>query len=549
MTSVPADDRTRIRLAVAAVCAAAILPYLSTLNNYFVRDDFGVVQLLASKPATYFPRWFVSQWTDQIYGYVADEVRPFPAVSYQLTALGGAASPYLHHVANVAFHAGNALVVFDLARTAAGTSPAGAALAGVTFALLPVHPESVAWITGRVDSMPALFYMMSFAAYVRWRERRALSWYLASVLMCFVALFTKQTAITLVATLAAWDFLVQPVRLRSPELPRGERSRSRAVAAYVPFILLTIGYLLLRYLLFRQVVREDQLNAEGLAFFFRLAQRHLTHVVAGRVDAVLAAWVVVILLTVCAAVAVRRMPRDGRGSAVRELLFFGPVWWAIGIAPVAVAGYESPRHVYLAAAAWAFSAGLVFDLLWRTAHASARRVMIAVSVAALVVYAVELNGAVREWNTIASVSRAAVQDVRREALSRPPGSLLIVGAPVRSWEWAVPFSVRPPFTRTDLTTRVFVVTPWLLHCCRGEWFEDTRRILEAWQAGPRGSIVVLTWDQDTGDVGRISDAEYPALRDIVSVLPGMKTRDALDAAILRIVRDLPAPPSASRRLK
>ena len=35
------------------------------------------------------------------------------------------------------------------------------------------------------------------------------------------------------------------------------------------------------------------------------------------------------------------------------MLFFGPVWWVIGVAPIAVAGYESPRHVYLASAGWA----------------------------------------------------------------------------------------------------------------------------------------------------------------------------------------------------
>ena len=34
---------------------AAVLPYLITVNDYFVRDDFGVVQLLAQKPFSYFP--------------------------------------------------------------------------------------------------------------------------------------------------------------------------------------------------------------------------------------------------------------------------------------------------------------------------------------------------------------------------------------------------------------------------------------------------------------------------------------------------------------
>ena len=88
------NRRNFVPFAALVVCLGAVVPYVSTINNYFVRDDFGVVELLASKPATYFPRWFVSSWMDEIWGHVPDEVRPFPAVSYQLTAIGGAASPF-----------------------------------------------------------------------------------------------------------------------------------------------------------------------------------------------------------------------------------------------------------------------------------------------------------------------------------------------------------------------------------------------------------------------------------------------------------------------
>ena len=45
---------------------------------------------------------------DGIWGYVPDEVRPFPALSYQLTALGGPVSPTLHHVLNIIIHAATA---------------------------------------------------------------------------------------------------------------------------------------------------------------------------------------------------------------------------------------------------------------------------------------------------------------------------------------------------------------------------------------------------------------------------------------------------------
>ena len=61
-----------------------------TITNYFVQDDFGVVALLSQKPASYFPRWFVSTWMDDIWGFTPDEIRPFPAVTYQLAALWGA---------------------------------------------------------------------------------------------------------------------------------------------------------------------------------------------------------------------------------------------------------------------------------------------------------------------------------------------------------------------------------------------------------------------------------------------------------------------------
>ncbi len=203
--------------AALVVCLAAVLPYVPTLNNYFVRDDFGVVELLASKPATSFPRWFYTPWTDRIWGDIADEVRPFMAVSYQITALGGAASPFLHHVMNVALHAATGLLVLLMGRWQAGLSLTASAFAATVFVLLPVQAETVAWITGRVDSMPALFYIAAFIMYARWREKGATDsrWYLGSLALFFAALFTKQTTITMVATLAASDVLLanRPVRL------------------------------------------------------------------------------------------------------------------------------------------------------------------------------------------------------------------------------------------------------------------------------------------------------------------------------------------------
>ena len=258
---------------------AAIVPYLPTLDDYFVRDDFGVVQLLAQKPWSYFPRWFASSWMDDIWGYHPDEMRPFPALSYQLTALGGAglavaASRAEHPHARGQRPAGDG----DRAARRGPRRAAAAAFAALVFVLLPVHAESVAWITGRVDSMPALFYLASFLAYVRCRQRATRRRCMAGrIVLFFVALFTKQNTITMVATLAGYDVIVG----RRPDLAAvGVRlvrtSRSRAMTA---------GYLWLRYVLFGEVAREGALNARALEDFRVLLGRHIRHVVAGDIDA------------------------------------------------------------------------------------------------------------------------------------------------------------------------------------------------------------------------------------------------------------------------
>ncbi len=527
---------TRIRpsaritlLAALLVCAAAIVPYLSTIDDYFVRDDFGVVQLLSRKPASYFPRWFVSSWMDEIWGYVPDEIRPFPAASYQLTALGGEASPDLHHVLNVLIHALNGLLVLALARAAASLSLPAATFAAVVFVLLPVHTESVAWITGRVDSMPALFYLASFLAYVRSRQRASMRLYVVSLVVFFVALFTKQNTITMVATLVAYDLIVER---------RSLRPVWSLLAPYVPYAAMTLAYLWLRYALFGEVAREGALNARGLRDFLIIVARHVRWVVTGYDQtSPLIVWQALIAFLVVTAVSIR-LRAQGR---VATLLYFGPVWWLIGIAPILVAGYYSPRHVYLAAVGWAIVIGVAFDMLW-TATARWRRVAVAFAAVVLVFYSVGLYRSVREWNRTAAVSHTVVRDVRSTALSVPEGSLVIVGAPGRSWEWALPFSVRPPFVRTDLTQRVFIISPRALSCCTAPWFEQTRKALREWSVGSNRDVAIaLRWDTETGALARATTNETPQLPVLARALLEMKRPEELDQNLKRMLEILTVP--------
>lgn len=524
--------------AVAVVVLAATLPYVPTLDNYFAQDDFGVVGLLASRPAAYFPRWFVMSWMENIWGFTPDELRPFVALTYQVAAQWNPGSPVLQHVINVALHAGNALLVLGIAARVAGLSAAPALVAAVAFAVLPMQTESVAWVTGRVDSMPTLFYLAAFVLYCRWRSDTRAALYAWSLAAGFVALFSKQNTITLVPALMAYDIVIA----RRPILWSWAWVRP-----YVPFILMTAGYLLLRYVVFGQVARERMLTAAGLDLFSQGVSTHLRRMVFGEPGLAMsmgrAALAVGGGAAAIAAIGAR-LSRDHATRLVRPALYFSMIWLVLGIAPTVVAGYASPRHMYLASTSWAISLGIAFEVLWRARPGRVMKPVAAAAAAAvLIAYTAHLVDDVRRWETRSMVSRRALVDLEREALGAPPGTLIIAGAPRESWDFALPHALRPPFTRADLTQRVSVISDSSIQCCPAvQWEAYTRGAVQAWLDRPdRPPVVALYWNPDTGQLSRVSDSDEPYLRSLMTVFLETDGRAALDEAIHDTLRELAAP--------
>jgi hypothetical protein len=534
------------------VVVAAVVAYAPTIHDYFLQDDFGVVGLLSQKPAFYFPRWFVGPWTDNIWGYVPDEVRPFPALSYQEAAVFGAASPEPNHILNIAIHALNGLLVMWIAQTAAGIALVPAMFAGLVFVLLPIQAESVAWITGRVDSLPACFYFGSFLLYVRSvrlkpdatdtgttatvTSRKAFLW---SVALFFAALFSKQNTITMAPALVLYDLLVRRRRLEVSW---------RWFRPYVPYILLTAGFLALRYVLFHEIARESALTAQRFNEFLSDSSRHLVRLVFGGPgirhwtarDTAIVAFLA--LLPVVRAITMSYLPPPRR-TLWRAAIYFGVVWIALGMAPILVSGYYSPRHMYLASLGWAVAVGIALDILGQPYLARRLRpAMIGIGAAVTIMYGTQLYDVVRDWHMRAVVSRAAVAAIEREAMNSPDGTLIVVGVPAASWAFAVPHALRPPFTRTDLTRRVLVISDSTLHCCdASQWNAYTRQALRAWQArADSPPVVAMSWDARTARLSRVSDRDDTQLRTLISLVMETDSRETLDSAIRGLLKNFVA---------
>jgi len=196
--------------------------------------------------------------------------------------------------------------------------------------------------------------------------------------------------------------------------------------------------------------------------------------------------------------------------------------------------------MYLASLGWAVIIGIALEVLWRARPARALQpIGIAAAAALAVVYAVQLHGIVGDWSRSATISRAAVEQIEREADMDPEGTLVIAGVPRSSWAFAVPFSVRPPFTTDTITKRLLVISDSFDHCCDApQWDRYTRQALRTWndEAG-RPAVVALYWDARTGRMSRISDRDDPQLRTLASLLIQTKDRASLDSQIQGLLRD------------
>ncbi|HEX4853132.1 tetratricopeptide repeat protein [Arenimonas sp.] len=190
------------RLAGAAGLLLAIgWAYAAALAAPFHFDDFHVI---VDNPRVH----GLAAWWDSMPG-----IRPLLKLSYALDWMRspGAAG---FHATNLWLHGLNALLVWAvarqwLARLAPAVAPPGAAAWGVAllFALHPAATEAVTYVSGRSQSLMAMFYLAALWAHAHALERGSGgAWRALSPLLFAAALAVRETAVTLPFALAllAW---------------------------------------------------------------------------------------------------------------------------------------------------------------------------------------------------------------------------------------------------------------------------------------------------------------------------------------------------------
>lgn len=202
----PSDrERTRGAVVLAVSVALAALVWIvfgQTLSHDFVNyDDMDYVTKNAQVARGLslegigwaFTHFHSSNW------------HPVTWISHMIDCELYGLSPWGHHLTNVLFHTGNAILLFLLlSQMTEKLWPS--ALVAALFAIHPQRVESVAWVSERKDVLSGLFFFLTLMAYVRYARGPSRSRFILVTILFALGLMCKPMLVTLPIVLLLLDY-------------------------------------------------------------------------------------------------------------------------------------------------------------------------------------------------------------------------------------------------------------------------------------------------------------------------------------------------------
>lgn len=175
----------------AALVVVTVLAYAPAWHGGLLWDDDAHLTRHALRSAEGLWRiWFELGATQQYYPVLH-------SVFWGLHRLFGDAT-LAYHLITAGLHGVSACLCVALLQR---LRVKGALLAGVIFALHPVHVESVAWITELKNTLSGVWYLLAATAYLRFDASRRWSQYTLALSFFVLAVLTKSVTATLPAAL------------------------------------------------------------------------------------------------------------------------------------------------------------------------------------------------------------------------------------------------------------------------------------------------------------------------------------------------------------
>ncbi len=273
----PSRRRPWWQRAETVAAAAAIVCFINVLPNDYCYDDRPVVRFNAkvNDPGQWLTIWSTDYWSQTTDASPNRDLlyRPIALSSYRLIRIAGGGSPFPHHLVNVMLHALICVLTVRCCRhlgdgRAALRSEAAPLIAGVVFAVLPIHTEAVAAVAGRADLLATAGVLLTLLAHRRSMSAAAsdrpaswlcqssrssdrleslshIRWRVLAALAAFGAMGSKEVGITAVVLTVLFDGYWHG---RLAEKSGGQRWWAWRTALRLAYLLIPLTlYLVLRY--------------------------------------------------------------------------------------------------------------------------------------------------------------------------------------------------------------------------------------------------------------------------------------------------------------
>ncbi|MFM2189763.1 MAG: hypothetical protein RL491_149 [Bacteroidota bacterium] len=192
------------------VAIISFVLYANTLGHQYALDDYSLIleNRVTQKGLDGIPEILSNSYR---YGYyMATDGLYRPVVRIMLAAEWewGGGKPALGHWVNVILFALSGFILFRVLFKLTGGSLMIAFMASLFFASHPIHTEVVANIKSRDEILAFLFCMLALDHYLKWLDNRGYIYATLSGLFMFLAMGSKESAITFLAVLplAGWFF-------------------------------------------------------------------------------------------------------------------------------------------------------------------------------------------------------------------------------------------------------------------------------------------------------------------------------------------------------
>jgi len=255
------------------IAVFAILIFYNSLDNEFVFDDESVVvNNIALQEFSNIPKYFAGG--EGFHKVIGRYYRPIVSTLYTVDYAIWGLNPMGFHITNIIIHVISCLLLFVILMHLFGDYKYGilaSLIAALVFAAHPIHTEAVSWISGRTDSLVTLFFFAAFLFYSKFIKSikigeeqdtdetgksgfQKYKFLIISLLFYFFGLLSKEMIITFPVVIILYDFIYRKKNLSYIK---------ENLNAYISIVVVTIIYLVLRY-----IVLIDVVERETYAYFY-----------------------------------------------------------------------------------------------------------------------------------------------------------------------------------------------------------------------------------------------------------------------------------------